>query len=120
MKQNEGTADRVIRVIISSMALLAAYFWLGGTAQIITYVVGVIGLVTGLVGFCGLYTIFGVSTCQVKKSNPSKKVTSLLLFLTITIFALGSFASLTITRKKFLENFNGMNNYYKQTLTRTP
>jgi hypothetical protein len=67
MKINEGTADRVIRVTIGSLALVAGYFWLAGTAQIVAYVVGVAGLVTGLVGFCGLYTLLGVSTCPTKK-----------------------------------------------------
>ena len=31
---------------------------------------GVIQLLTGLVGSCPLYTLFGMSTCQVK-SNPT-------------------------------------------------
>jgi len=67
MKINEGTTDRIIRVIIGSLALVAGFFWLAGTAQIVAYVIGVIALVTGLVGFCGLYAIFGVSTCKIKK-----------------------------------------------------
>lgn len=67
MKINEGTTDRVIRVIIGSLALVAGFFWLAGTAQIVAYVIGAIALVTGLVGFCGLYTLLGVSTCPTKK-----------------------------------------------------
>lgn len=67
MKINEGTTDRVIRVIIGSLALVAGFFWLAGTAQIVAYVIGAIALITGLVGFCGLYTLFGVSTCPTKK-----------------------------------------------------
>ncbi len=46
----------------------------------------------------------------------NKKITSLLFALSVVILALGSVVSLTITRKKFLENFNSMNNFYKQTL----
>lgn len=67
MKVNESTTDRVIRVIIGSLALVAGLFWLAGTAQIIAYVVGVAALATGLVGFCGLYALLGVSTCKIKK-----------------------------------------------------
>ena len=67
IKQNEGTLDRVIRVVIGSVALLAAYFWLGGTAQLVAYIVGAIALVTGLIGFCGIYTILGISTRPIKK-----------------------------------------------------
>lgn len=67
MKQNESTLDRIIRVIVGSVALVTGFFWLAGTAQIVAYVVGAIALLTGLVGFCGLYAILGVSTCKIKK-----------------------------------------------------
>ena len=67
MKINEGTTDRVIRVIIGSLALVAGFFWLAGTAQIVAYVVGVAALFTGLVGYWGLYVLPGVSTSPTKK-----------------------------------------------------
>ncbi len=65
--KNEGIVDRILRVVIGSVALVAGYFWLTGTLQIISYVVGVAGLATGLVGFCGLYTLLGISTCPIKR-----------------------------------------------------
>jgi hypothetical protein len=46
----------------------------------------------------------------------NKKITFGLLALSITIIAAGSFGSVVITRKKFLEDFNQMNGYYKQAL----
>lgn len=67
IKQNEGVTDRIIRVIIGSVAIVAGYFWLGGTAQTLAYIVGAISLATGLVGYCGLYSILGISTCKIKK-----------------------------------------------------
>ena len=67
MKINEGTTDRIIRVIVGSLSLVAGFFWLAGAAQIVAYVIGLIALVTGLVGFCGLYALLGVSTCKIKK-----------------------------------------------------
>ena len=67
LQTNEGTIDRVIRVIIGSVALLAGFFWLTGTAATIAYVVGIAGLATGLIGFCGLYKLLGISTCQIEK-----------------------------------------------------
>ena len=59
MNRNEGTLDRVVRVVVG-LALLALYFvgpqtWLG--------LVGIVPLVTGLVGYCPLYRLVGVSTC---------------------------------------------------------
>ena len=67
IKQNEGTLDRILRVIIGSIALLAGFFLLSGVAQIVAYVVGAVSLITGIVGFCGLYALIGVSTCPSKK-----------------------------------------------------
>lgn len=67
IKQNEGISDRVIRVVIGSAALIAAYFWLSGIAQVIAYIIGVAALATGIIGFCGLYTLLGISTITTKK-----------------------------------------------------
>ena len=64
MKQNEGTADRIIRVIIGTLAIVAGYLWLSGTVQTVAYVVGIVALATGLLGFCGLYSLLGISTCK--------------------------------------------------------
>ena len=62
--KNVGTTDRYIRIGLGALLLLGfivnpsgAYSWL--------YLVGaVIALATGLLNFCGLYRIFGLSTCQ--------------------------------------------------------
>ena len=67
LKQNESSTDRLIRVIIGIVALLAGLFWLSGTLQVVAYVVGAISLITGIIGFCGLYAILGISTKSVKK-----------------------------------------------------
>ncbi|MEI6222747.1 MAG: DUF2892 domain-containing protein [bacterium] len=67
LQQNEGAIDRIIRVIIG-IGLLTGGFWgLTGVVQIIAYVLGIVAIGTGLVGFCGLYVLFGISTYPVKK-----------------------------------------------------
>jgi uncharacterized membrane protein HdeD (DUF308 family) len=68
LKQNESSIDRIIRIIIGIVAISAGFFWLTGPMQTVTDVIGVIALVTGIIGFCGLYKIFGISTCPVKKN----------------------------------------------------
>ncbi|HEY2368164.1 MAG TPA: DUF2892 domain-containing protein [Polyangiaceae bacterium] len=60
MKRNEGMVDRAVRVVLG-VALLALVFvgpqtWLG--------LVGIVPLVTGLVGFCPLYRLVGLSTAH--------------------------------------------------------
>jgi hypothetical protein len=39
MKANEGSLDRLIRIFIGFTAMIGAFFWLAGTAQIIVYIV---------------------------------------------------------------------------------
>lgn len=62
MNCNEGTLDRSLRVVVG-LALVALAFTktLGPWAYI-----GVVPLLTGLVGFCPLYKVFGWNTCRTK------------------------------------------------------
>ena len=67
MKKNEGTADRVIRIIVGILIIgLGVYFqssW-GMWAMIVLVVLGLIALITGVTGFCGLYKIFKIDTLK--------------------------------------------------------
>lgn len=65
-KPNEGKIDRVIRITLGVILLGLALFILTGVAQIGAGVAGVIALVTGAIGFCGLYKILGISTLEKK------------------------------------------------------
>jgi hypothetical protein len=68
MKKNMSTADRIIRVIIS--ALFATLYFTGtvaGTIGIVLLVLAGIFTLTSIISFCPLYTIWGISTCSVKK-----------------------------------------------------
>jgi len=60
MKQNVGTVDRVIRVIIG-LAVLSLIFILDGGIRFIG-LLGLIPLVTGILGWCPLYVLFKIST----------------------------------------------------------
>jgi len=61
--KNEGTVDRVLRVV-GGAALISLVFvgpetpwgW-----------IGVVPLVTGLIGNCPVYSLLGISTCPVKQ-----------------------------------------------------
>lgn len=67
MKANMGTADRVIRLIIAGL-VATLYFTntISGTLGIILMVLSGVFVLTSLVSFCPLYTIFGIKTCKVK------------------------------------------------------
>lgn len=62
MTRNEGTLDRILRVILG-LALISIVF-VG--PQTPWGWIGLIPLVTGLVGICPLYSILGISTCPMK------------------------------------------------------
>ena len=61
-KTNEGTIDRVLRVIVG-LALIAIVF-VG--PQTPWGWIGLVPLLTGLVGTCPLYTVLGIRTCKLK------------------------------------------------------
>jgi hypothetical protein len=62
LPMNEGMKDRILRVIVGAVLLTLVFVgprtpwgWLG-----------VIPLVTGLIGTCPVYTLFGLRTCPLK------------------------------------------------------
>lgn len=61
MKRNEGTLDRAARIGAGAgliglhmTGVLGAWAW-----------IGVVPLLTGLVGTCPLYSLLGIDTCRV-------------------------------------------------------
>jgi len=65
-----GTADKIIRIIIT--AIIAALYFMGtisGTFGIVLLVLAVVFVLTSLIGFCPLYTLFGINTCKVKDNK---------------------------------------------------
>ena len=57
---NEGTADRVIRAVLGVALLLflpGPWNW-----------IGVLPLLTGVLGFCPVYRLLGINTCPKPRS----------------------------------------------------
>lgn len=63
MTQNVGGIDRTLRIVVG-IALIAAAFT--GAIGVWGYI-GVVPLLTGLMGWCPPYAILGFNTCSVKK-----------------------------------------------------
>jgi hypothetical protein len=62
MKCNVGKTDKIFRIILGVIIILAGFYfksWWG--------VVGIVPLVTGLIGWCPVYLPFGFSTCGDEK-----------------------------------------------------
>ncbi len=65
-KENVGTIDRLARIVLG-VALLAGYYFNPNGAYSWLYLLGFIPLATGLLKTCPIYSIFGLSTCPMKK-----------------------------------------------------
>lgn len=63
--RNEATIERVLRVIVGlgvlSLTVVGPKTMWG--------LIGLVPLLTGLIGSCPLYTIFGFSTCPMEKKT---------------------------------------------------
>jgi uncharacterized membrane protein YuzA (DUF378 family) len=70
MKKNMGNIDRGIRILIAVVvAALFATNVISGTLAYILLGLSAVFLLTSLVSFCPLYTLIGLNTCPVKKTN---------------------------------------------------
>lgn len=61
IKKNVGKVDKIIRIIFGLAIIGAGVFfntWLGA--------IGIIPIVTALIGWCPPYAILGINTCSVK------------------------------------------------------
>lgn len=68
MKKNLGSIDRIVRAIFA--VIVSILFFtnvITGTLGVILLVVGGVLLATSFINFCPLYSIFGISSCPVKK-----------------------------------------------------
>ena len=64
MKENVGTVDRALRVVIG--IALAMGGWLGpeGAMGLVLLVVGLVLVVTGLMSHCPIYSVAGLNTVE--------------------------------------------------------
>ncbi len=60
-----GNIDRVIRVLIA-LVVIALYFAnvISGTVALVLLVLSAVFILTSVISFCPLYTIFGINTCK--------------------------------------------------------
>ena len=65
MKTNEGSLDRVLRVVVG---LVLLGLTLSGNIGVWGWI-GVVPLATGAVGMCPLYTLLGWNTCLAQRKG---------------------------------------------------
>ncbi|TCV82324.1 YgaP family membrane protein [Sulfurirhabdus autotrophica] len=65
MKVNVGSIDKVLRIIVG-LGLLSLIFILEGSQRWFG-LIGIVPLVTALMGWCPLYMILGINSCPARK-----------------------------------------------------
>ncbi|MDO8998640.1 MAG: DUF2892 domain-containing protein [Bacteroidota bacterium] len=68
MKKNMGLADRLIRIVIA-LVIAVLYFTnvITGVLAIVFLILAGVFLLTSMISFCPLYTLFGANTCPKEK-----------------------------------------------------
>ncbi len=61
MKSNVGSVDRGIRILLGLVVIAAGIFYHSYLGA-----VGLVLLLTGIIGWCPAYLPFGISSCRVK------------------------------------------------------
>lgn len=70
MKNNMGSVDRIVRVLIA--IAVGGLFYAGvisGVLGIVLLVLAVVFVLTSFVSFCPIYAIFGIRTCAIKEKK---------------------------------------------------
>jgi hypothetical protein len=63
MKSNVGGIDKILRIVVGAGLIGAT---VAGVLPVWGYI-GIVPLATGLMGWCPLYPLLGLSTCPTKK-----------------------------------------------------
>ena len=61
MKKNIGKIERIIRVVVGTALCSLAFVG----PQNLWFLIGVVPILTGLVGWCPPYQLLGISTCKI-------------------------------------------------------
>jgi hypothetical protein len=68
MKKNMGLIDRILRILIA--LAIGVLFYLNiitGTLAIVLLIIAGVFILTSAIGFCPLYSIFGIKSCKCDK-----------------------------------------------------
>jgi hypothetical protein len=75
MEGNEGPIDRIVRGVVGAILVAVVAFSFEGPVALVegalALVIGIFGaglLLTGLVGWCPAYALFGIRTCSPKQA----------------------------------------------------
>lgn len=106
--KNLGTLDRMVRVIIAEVCLLAAVFWAGEDLKLALYLAAGVILIPVIKGSCGLYELLGWNSCEIIKRN-DKSIKTTFVVAAVLLAAVGGLASAFITKSIFIDDLERVN-----------
>jgi hypothetical protein len=114
--KNIQSIDQFVRLLLGVLAMEWGYFWLGEPFKGYAFAAATVLLLTGAFRFCPLYRLFGkTSSSNATLAFGKAGIALSAVMLSVAVIG-GSYASDFFSRKWFLEDFNSMNHFYKQTL----
>jgi len=114
--KNIHPIDRWLRLALALGLAQWGYFWLPSPWQWLVYAGAVVMVSTAWVQFCPIYRLLGVSTASRSAGGVGTVWKALGGIALLALLVGGSYGSAFFSRKLFLEEFNAMNHFYKQTL----
>ena len=70
MKKNIGTFDSVIRFVVAAVLVLLIYLeTITGTIAVVAGIAASAFVITGIIGWCGLYALLGIRTCATSRNQ---------------------------------------------------
>jgi hypothetical protein len=114
--KNIRSVERFLRLVLGVVLMMLGYFWLASLWSWLAYAAAIIMFATAAFRFCPIYKLLGVAPTAAKDKPAGALNFGLAAVVLAALVAGGSYASAFFTRKFFLEDFNAMNHFYKQTL----
>jgi hypothetical protein len=107
-----------MRMLLSISLFVIGFFWFSGTITLVFLILSTLLAITGIFGICPPYLLLGIQ--RYNKDEKISRVSGTIFIVVLLSITIGwSYASIFFTKKFFLEDYNRMNNYYKQTLFNT-
>ncbi len=69
MEKNVGSTEKVIRIVVG-LAILSLLFLLEGPNRWFG-LIGLVPILTAVVGWCPAWSVLGINTCKTKTDNPA-------------------------------------------------
>ena len=113
--KNLGTMDRLLRVILAELCILAAFFWVAEEWQIPFYLIAGVMLLQAATATCGVYTLLGRNSCEIIKRQDKNSMT-IFIVTALVLAVVGSYASAVMTKNIFLEDLGEVSEAYSLAL----